>query len=287
MLYLSQPLNQSKEKQSSEDSSHKLTPLCQHGPKGRCIHCDAAPIGYKPSGKCTHGFGATCPNCSEHVKSQSTEIAPWLCNHPDYAFCPKCQPPEDEDEIKAKENEKLKVKFIPYAQLMAEKRALCKFKHDDSKTCLSCSPPVELSYKGNYNCRNGHRPWPLGMCSKCRPPNAVIRMQKYRHCDGISFKDISAGERFSSLWLGNPGLQRAGLLFGNVSISIVVAYVIYLLIRFDFLSSTSTSLQNLKILELSEPKSTEYICHLKKPYPMESFSWKINMKTIFDKSAPQ
>lgn len=117
----------------------------------------AIPIGYKPTISCNHGAGASCPNCSEYVKSDSKEIASWLCNHPEYAFCPKCQPPPDEDIQMGSTPQKTcectgsqkcvkclnlkaayKVDVIPYAQMMAEKRALCKYKHDSSTTCPLC-----------------------------------------------------------------------------------------------------------------------------------------------------
>jgi hypothetical protein len=154
-------------------------------------------VDYKPTATCNHGAGATCQNCSQYVKSESKEIATWLCNHPEHAFCPKCQPPEDIDgDSKMKTCDCVgsqkcvkclnlkaayKVDVIPYAQMMAEKRALCKYKHDASTTCPMCAPPVETSFRGDPNCRDGHRPWPLGMCGKCRPPNAILRLQVWVH----------------------------------------------------------------------------------------------------------
>lgn len=58
-------------------------------------------------------------------------------------------------------------------------------------------------------------PWPHGVCGKCAPPNAVLHLQKYRHCDGISFKNTAAGEKFIAGWNANPGLQQAAILFGR------------------------------------------------------------------------
>lgn len=106
---------------------------------------------------------------------------------------------------------------MPYAQLMREKRALCRYKHAAETTCHLCAPPQELSYRGDPNCTAGHRPWPQGSCGRCRPPNATLKLQAYRHVDGISFEDVRAGERFTALWQQNPGLQWAALLFGHVN----------------------------------------------------------------------
>lgn len=226
-LYLQEPLRMSQE----GSNSFKLSRRCQHGPKGRCLHCSAAPVDYKVRGSCNHGTKAKCPNCSEHVQSGSTEVAEWLCNHSEDAFCPNCIPPE---ELTAKEWKKtcscsngqkcseclskgavFKVDIIPYAQLMAENRSVCKYKHDSSTVCHLCAPPEPVSYKGDSNCTMGHRPWPLGICGRCRPPNAIVALQQYRHCDGISWKDTAAGNKFVSEWQVNPGLQRAALLFGK------------------------------------------------------------------------
>eukprot|EP00474_Spongospora_subterranea_P004770 CRZ05228.1 hypothetical protein [Spongospora subterranea] len=174
----------------------KLTPKCQHNIKARCLHC-LAPA------------------------DPDAPLASWLCNHPPTAFCPKCLPPEEVVESSPANHEKedpdkpFKVDIIPYAQFMAEKRALCKFKHHLSTVCHSCAPPEMISYAGKSRCDGGHRPWPLGICGKCAPSNAVLHLQSYRRCDGISFKDVAAGERFISTWSANPGIQRAAILFGR------------------------------------------------------------------------
>jgi hypothetical protein len=109
-----------------------------------------------------------------------------------------------------------KVDVIPYAQLMAEKKALCKFKHDASTTCHLCAPPIALSYTGDPKCKKGHRPWPLGICGSCAPPNAILKLQSFRHVDGISFQDVGAGNRFVSEWQASPEVQRCAILFGRV-----------------------------------------------------------------------
>lgn len=53
--------------------SHKLTPRCQHGPRGACPYCLGVEPGMenKVQGKCNHGPNATCIHCSKVVKEQS------------------------------------------------------------------------------------------------------------------------------------------------------------------------------------------------------------------------
>jgi hypothetical protein len=155
MIYLAEPLKSSSSSSGARKSSIVLTKDCRHGDAGRCMYCaPASDKNYKPMGKCNHGAGATCTNCSQWVKSESKEIATWLCAHPPHVFCPKCQPPEEELQGTPKKtcecvgtqkcvkclNRKAayKVDVVPYAQIMAEKKALCKYKHDASATCAFC-----------------------------------------------------------------------------------------------------------------------------------------------------
>jgi hypothetical protein len=84
------------------ETKHKLTKDCQHGPQGRCLHCNAAPLGTAktsdPTARCTHGSNATCIHCSIYVREGTKESAPavWLCNHPENVFCNKCLPPSSD-----------------------------------------------------------------------------------------------------------------------------------------------------------------------------------------------
>lgn len=215
-----------------------LTKHCQHGPSGRCLHCNPAPIGAKVKIPCNHGPNASCPNCSEFVQakvdSKNEQLATWLCSHPSSAFCPKCIPKMDDSETKetprcdcnkAKGQQcvicvakpvAIKVNFVPYAYYMEEKKALCRFAHPPTQTCASCAPPKLEVYTGKKNCDRGHKPWPYGVCLSCAPPNAHLRLQKYRHCDGITFEDLRPLQSFYRRWLQKgPENQRAAILFGT------------------------------------------------------------------------
>ena len=83
---------------------HKLTIRCQHGPNGRCMHCDGAQKGITVKPKCTHGKWEVCINCPTFDQTKNNDIADFWCNHPDTVFCPKCAPPIDEDLTKKIKN---------------------------------------------------------------------------------------------------------------------------------------------------------------------------------------
>lgn len=50
---------------------------------------------------------------------------------------------------------------------------------------------------------------------KDMPENAVLRLQKFRHVDGISFQDPQCGEVFTRKWQTAPEKQRAAIMFGT------------------------------------------------------------------------
>jgi hypothetical protein len=213
----------------------KLTNKCQHGPKDRCIHCASGEVG-KGETKfvCNHPASSVCINCSTYKAAAKP-----TCNHPSGAFCINCAPEQKQDanrpdaDLEAKKRmfchckggqkcihcsqqiTAVKVDMVPFARLMGERRAMCHFKHGADKMCPSCAPEEMPNFRGNPKCTNGHLPWPNGCCSKCMPPNAVLKLQNYRHCDYISVVDEAIGNKFVSEWLKNPMVQRATYLFGN------------------------------------------------------------------------
>ena len=233
----SAPSSSSSTKRPGSAVAHKLTKRCNHGPRSFCLHC--APKneedGQAAKPICTHGPNATCPNCSSYIADDNTkeDVAEWLCNHPDTAFCHKCLPPEDESEEKGLKCDCNKAKgqqcihcldkglqntakYIPYGYYMSEKRAMCKFSHGDAETCAGCAPPVLPSYVGKKNCPRGHRSWPHGVCLNCAPSNVHIRNQKYRHCDSVSIQDVRTVQNFYREWVGNGAFgQSAIVLFGR------------------------------------------------------------------------
>ena len=233
-------LNESKESagivvSASEETKtvFKLTARCQHGPKDRCIHCAYGELGMTTKFICNHPPSAKCVNCSSFVASGKGS-----CTHPATAFCPNCVPEESmasngvnarQEQLKkmfchckggqkciycSLETSAVKVDIEPWQKYVQELRAMCRFKHGPKTQCASCAVEDLPNFKINLKCTNGHHPWPKGSCSKCMPPNAVLKVQHYRHCDYVSFQDERVGNKFVSEWLLNPFIQRAALLFG-------------------------------------------------------------------------
>lgn len=199
----------------------KPSEKCTHGPRGRCLECvPDEPEGgedsnEKNTGKrtnlCLHGPGATCLHCNVHVGSKSTEPAEWLCNHADTAFCPKCLPPDLEEEEK---KAAIKVDKVPYRFWLNEKKRMCKFKHPANVTCTNCAEPLAPSFVGKKDCNRGHKPWPYGVCLNCAPPNALIRPQDFRHCDNIVLQANLIQTFYRNWMLKDNRLQKAAILFG-------------------------------------------------------------------------
>jgi len=112
----------------------------------------------------------------------------------------------------------MRVDVIPYRAMMKEKRAMCHFSHAPTATCGACADEPMPVFKGKANCDRGHAPWPQGVCLACAPPNANLRLQKYRHCDIISFVDARCIVEFYKAWFRSGQVSpRAGILFGRYS----------------------------------------------------------------------
>ena len=191
---------------------HKLTPRCQHGPRGACPYCMTASRTAPLVGRCQHGPNTTCIHCQKFIKdtADSTTPAAWLCNHPDTAFCPLCLPPAEVTEQKTP-----KVDVIPYKRFLQDKTALCKYKHGPTVTCAYCAPPPFPSFQQKRDCDKGHLPYPNGVCLSCAPPNATLRVQKYRHVDSVSLEARVIQPFYTSWVRSGTNKQRAAILFGR------------------------------------------------------------------------
>jgi NPL4 family/NPL4 family, putative zinc binding region len=225
----------SSSKPDTPQKLHRLTRHCQHGPRGRCLYCDALPPDevstYKP--QCTHAAHVKCPNCDDFVAKgadddSSDAPATWLCNHPSNAFCPNCIPKFDEDDADNKDDDARTQLcrhaagqvcvhcldqgpshhgvFMPYAYYVAKEK---------KRSNLFRESPLP-NYRGKPNCNRGHLPWPRGVCLACAPENANLKLQKYRHCDYVQFHDLGALRNFYINWVQH-GIERqsAAILFGT------------------------------------------------------------------------
>uniref|UniRef100_A0A915IGU7 MPN domain-containing protein n=1 Tax=Romanomermis culicivorax TaxID=13658 RepID=A0A915IGU7_ROMCU len=103
----------------------------------------------------------------------------------------------------------LKEKDIKHMSFHAYLRKIRGFK----KSSLNRFPLENISCKIKKGCNN-HRPWPQGICDKCRPSDITLNRQNYRHIDNISFENNLLVSRFIDYWR-TSGHQRIGFLFGN------------------------------------------------------------------------
>jgi nuclear protein localization family protein 4 len=61
---------------------------------------------------------------------------------------------------------------------------------------------------------NMHKPYPLGICTKCQPSAITLSSQKFRMVDHLEFEDSKIIDEFIQYWR-QTGVQRAGFLFGR------------------------------------------------------------------------
>lgn len=125
-----------------------------------------------------------------------------LCRHGAHSKCQNCLPVDPFDEAYLEQKEIKHMSFHSYL------RKLQGFK----KSNLNRYPLENISCKIKPNCGN-HRPWPAGICDKCKPTDVTLNRQKYRHVDNISFENDLLVTRFLDSWRQN-GRQRIGFLYG-------------------------------------------------------------------------
>lgn len=130
-----------------------------------------------------------------------------LCKHGDKGMCEYCSPlpPWDKE---YHENKKIKhISFHSYLQRLNTQV-------NKSNGSSYMSPLSQLDYKINRNCRNGHEPWPRGICSKCQPSAITLQQQEFRMVDHVEFQDSQLVNEFIESWRFT-GMQRLGYLYGS------------------------------------------------------------------------
>ncbi|CAL9737278.1 nuclear protein localization protein 4 [Monosporozyma servazzii] len=130
-----------------------------------------------------------------------------LCKHGDKGMCEYCSPlpPWDKE---YHENKKIKhISFHSYLQRLNTQV-------NKSNGSSYMSPLSQLDYKIDRNCRNGHEPWPRGICSKCQPSAITLQQQEFRMVDHVEFQDSQLVNEFIESWRFT-GMQRLGYLYGS------------------------------------------------------------------------
>lgn len=78
------------------------------------------------------------------------------------------------------------------------------------------APLSEPNFKIDKNCKNGHEPWPRGICSKCQPSAITLQLQEFRMIDHVEFERSELVNDFIEAWR-STGTQRFGYLYGRYS----------------------------------------------------------------------
>ncbi|VDN06551.1 unnamed protein product [Thelazia callipaeda] len=132
------------------------------------------------------------------------EKDPHMCHHGTRQKCTYCLPLDPYDE------EYLKKKDIKHMSFHAYVRKLTA-SHGKGTQLKKPLENIVCSLKLDCPC---HKPYPLGICSKCRPPVVTLNRQRFRHVDNISIENEEVVNRFLAFWR-KTGRQRLGFMIGR------------------------------------------------------------------------
>ncbi|KHJ89927.1 NPL4 family protein [Oesophagostomum dentatum] len=129
---------------------------------------------------------------------------PKMCHHNARQKCAHCLPidPYDEDYLKSKD--------IKHMSFHAHVRKLTS---THGKGSQLKRPLENIRCMVNLNCP-AHKPYPKGVCTKCKPPVVTLNRQKFRHVDNIFFENQDLVNDFLNFWR-TTGNQRVGYLIGK------------------------------------------------------------------------
>ncbi|CAJ0932099.1 unnamed protein product, partial [Mesorhabditis belari] len=129
---------------------------------------------------------------------------PKMCHHNARQKCSHCLPIDPYDE------EYLKSKDIKHMSFHAYVRKLTQGHGKGSKV----RKPLEtIRVKVDLTC-DAHKPFPKGVCTRCRPPIMTLNRQRFRHVDNISMENQDFVNDFLNFWR-KSGHQRVGFLIGR------------------------------------------------------------------------
>lgn len=104
----------------------------------------------------------------------------------------------------------LKDKNIKHMSFHAYIRKLTELHGRGSRT----KPLENTSCKLLVNCPGGHKPYPKGICTKCRPSTLTLNRQTFRHVDNVAIENPDVVNKFLNFWR-KSSYQRVGYLIGT------------------------------------------------------------------------
>jgi len=128
-----------------------------------------------------------------------------LCNHGPRQKCSNCLPIDPYDEEYLKEKDIKHVSFHAYVRKLTDLHG---------KGTQLKKPLENISCLLDEKCNGGHKPYPKGICTKCRPSTLTLNRQPYRHVDNITIENEDVVNRFLDFWRSSSH-QRVGYLIGR------------------------------------------------------------------------
>uniref|UniRef100_A0A8R1HY26 Nuclear protein localization protein 4 homolog n=1 Tax=Caenorhabditis japonica TaxID=281687 RepID=A0A8R1HY26_CAEJA len=126
------------------------------------------------------------------------------CRHPARQKCTNCLPLDPFDE------EYLKEKDIKHMSFHAHVRKLFG-SHGKSNNLKKPLDNIRCYLKPGCD---SHKPYPKGICTKCKPQVVTLNRQKFRHVDNIQIENQDLVNTFLDYWRAS-GHQRVGFLVGQ------------------------------------------------------------------------
>ncbi|ODV64549.1 nuclear protein localization protein 4 [Ascoidea rubescens DSM 1968] len=131
-----------------------------------------------------------------------------FCRHSDKGMCEYCSPLPPWDKQYREEHA---IKHMSFQSFIKQSNESTNKK---SSSASYISPINESSFIVDKNCRNGHLPWPKGICSKCQPSAITLQQQEFRLVDHLEFAHSQIVNNFIESWR-ITGKQRFGYLYGT------------------------------------------------------------------------
>ncbi|TKR76997.1 hypothetical protein L596_018051 [Steinernema carpocapsae] len=173
-----------------------------------------------------------------------------MCNHGANSKCTNCLPLDPYDEEYLKEKEIKHMSFHSHVRKLTD---------GHGKSTKMLKPLENDSYKLEPKCPNGHKPFPKGICTKCRPAVCTLMRQKFRHVDNITIENDYVVNRFLNYWR-KSGHQRIGYLIGRYIKSDDVPLGIKAVVAAIYEPPQSSSADMVKFEEDPHSEAVDQIC---------------------------